>query len=610
MTTSSERHLLLSVDGLHVRAGATGAPRTLVRDVNFTLAPGETLGIVGESGSGKTMVARSVTGILPDGVRSEGRVNFLGKDILGLSDRAMRPLRGDEISIVLQDPFTALNPLQTVGQTLAESLAPQARRNRATRKAEVARRLQEVGLDPERVAGKHPFQLSGGMRQRVAIAAALARDPKLLIADEPTTALDATTQADVLALLQRLQQERGMALVLITHDLRVAFSVCDRILVMYAGAVVEDAPARELMALPEHPYSLGLKLAEPPVSHRVEQLVSIPGRVPAADTVAHTCAFVDRCAWRTSVCEAERPLLHLVGEGRLSACVRIPEIRGEINQRQTAVAKAAPVRSPAEDRPAVLSVRGLAKSYRTTSLTSRARTSQAVKGVSFAIGDGESVGLVGETGSGKTTIARCILGLARPTSGTIAIGDLDVSDRSRLSREERKRAPRLVQVVFQDPYASLNPMLTIGAALAEAVMARGEGGDAAGEVQTLLKQVGLPPSYVSRKPAALSGGERQRVAIARALAVRPRLLICDEPVAALDVSVQAQVLELLRDVRKQQGVSMLFITHDLAVVRQMTDRSMVLYQGEIVEDGETDNILDNPQHSYTQRLVASVPGEA
>ncbi|MET8976852.1 ABC transporter ATP-binding protein [Streptomyces sp. NPDC004539] len=581
--------VLLSVRGLRVR-GRDG--RTLVRDVGFDLRAGETLGVVGESGSGKTLTARAVLGVLAPGLRAEGQVLFDGAELLGRRERELRPLRGTRLAMVLQDPFTALNPLQTVGAHLRESLAPTDRTP-----AEIARRLGEVGLDAGTVAGKYPFQLSGGMRQRVAIAAALARDPDLLVADEPTTALDVTTQAEVLALLRRLQAERGMALLLVTHDLRVAFDVCHRVLVLYAGSVLEDAPAGELRRSPGHPYSLGLMLAEPPVSHYVERLPSLPGAVPPADSVTGTCAFAARCEWRRDVCTTARPTPAEVAPGRLSACVRLADVGDELRARlhAPAVPSAPP---PVRDGTPLLVVDGLTKTYRDTT---------ALNGACLELREGESLGVVGETGSGKTTLVRCVLGLTRPASGTIRLGGIDVSDYRKLDRRELREVRRLVQIVFQDPYSSLNPRLTIGAALREAI---GVGPEPGQRAEELLEHVGLPASYARELPAALSGGERQRVAVARALAVRPKLLICDEPVAALDVSVQAQILELLRTVRAEYGTSLLLITHDLSVVRQMTDRAVVLRGGEIVESGTTASLLDAPAHPHTKRLLASIPGES
>ncbi|WP_245633983.1 ABC transporter ATP-binding protein [Amycolatopsis jejuensis] len=580
--------------------------RTLVRDVGFELERGQTLGIVGESGSGKSMTARAVMRVLAENVVSAGQIEFDGVDLAAKTERELRPLRGARMNMVLQDPFTALNPLMTVGQHIRESLPPAIRRHRSRSRSETAARLDEVGLEAASVADRYPFQLSGGMRQRVVLAAALAADPELLIADEPTTALDVTTQADILALLSRLQRTRAMALVLITHDLRVAFSVCDRVLVMYAGSVVEDAPATRLVDQPEHPYTIGLLGAEPPISHYAEELTSIPGNVPAADSVAEVCSFADRCQWQAPECVGSRPPLALVAPQHRSACRRSDELRPELRKLRQHLSVPSPQPAPSGKEP-ILTVTDLVKSYRVPTLVGKTRVTTAVNRVSFTIAADESLGLVGETGSGKTTIARCLLGLEHPDGGEIALSDIDISDYRRLSRSRRSEVRRLVQVVFQDPYSSLNAKLTIGATLAEAVRVRSDAGQVNEEIAELLTMVGLPAEYAERRPGALSGGERQRVAIARAIAVRPQLLICDEPVAALDVSVQAQVLELLREIRGRYGTSFLFITHDLSVVRQMTERAIVLQGGEIVESGSTSDVLDHPQHPYTTRLIESIP---
>ncbi|MEL5953548.1 ABC transporter ATP-binding protein [Streptomyces sp. CLV115] len=597
---------LLCVDQLTVTLGNGERQAVLVRDVDLRLHRGQTLGIVGESGSGKSLTARAITGLLPPGLHARGSVTYGGAQLLGAGEKDLRPIRGSRISLLLQDPFTMLNPLQTAGAHIAESLRD-VRRDRSQTHAEVVRRLAEVDLQPG-IADRYPFQLSGGMRQRVALASALAGDPELLIADEPTTALDVTTQDEVLGLLKDIQQRRGMALVLITHDLRVAFEVCDRIHVMYAGSVVESAPAQKLRNNPAHPYSHGLMLAEPPVTHYVDQLVSIPGNVPRADDVAHRCGFADRCHWVAEPCTTARPPLAVLTDDRTSACTRLSDIRGELAADvQEAGHLAATPPTPSEGR-VIATLTDVRKTYRTTRLVGRAVTATALDGVSLTIREGESVGLVGETGSGKTTIARSILGLATPDTGRLELDGIDASDYRRLSRAQRQQVRRFVQVVFQDPYASLNASLTIGSTLREAANRTGVRREGSATAAELLARVGLPASYAGRKPAALSGGERQRVAIARALAVRPTLLICDEPVAALDVSAQAHILELLRDIRRTTGMSMLFITHDLSVVRQMTDRVVVLHHGEIVERGGTTAVLDAPQHPYTQRLVSALPG--
>jgi oligopeptide/dipeptide ABC transporter ATP-binding protein len=598
----------LVVQGLAVAASnPDGETRTLVRDLSFRVDVGETLGLVGESGSGKSMTARAIVGLLPEGVRSSGSVAFGEAEIVGARERVLRRLRGSRVSLLLQDPFTMLNPLQTAADSVAESLPAAVRRDRRALRSEVERRLLEVGVDPARAGSRYPFQLSGGMRQRVALAAALAKDPELLIADEPTTALDVTTQREVLDLLGDLQQKRGMSLLLITHDLAVAFEVCDRVLVLYAGSPMECGPSETLVHRPAHPYTACLRRASPPASHFVQHLAAIPGNVPSADAVAGVCPFVDRCEWGLPICRSAHPPLRSVSDGHDSACVRSDEIRDRLRAEKEDAAPSQPVRRALpDDNGALLVVEGLRKSYRSVSLIGKAQTTEALRGVSFRIGSGEALGLVGESGSGKTSIARCILGLTSPSAGMVRVADVDVSDYRGLGRADLARVRRMVQIVFQDPFASLNPRLSVGTTLAEAVGARGRGVDVRAEVMDLLKLVGLPERYATRRPRQLSGGERQRVAIARAVAVRPQLLICDEPVASLDVSVQAQVLEVLRDVRRRRGTSMLFITHDLAVVRQMTERVIVLNDGEIVEEGDTDAVLDAPSHPYTRRLLDSL----
>ncbi|MET3953676.1 peptide/nickel transport system ATP-binding protein [Rhodococcus sp. OAS809] len=603
---------LLEVSGLSVYANRS---RVLVSDVNITVRRGETLGIVGESGSGKSMAVRSLVGLLPPGIHARGAAAFDGIPLIGTRERELRSLRGSRISLLMQDPFSMLNPIHTVGEHVRETLPPNIREGgRQQVRAEVAARLAEVGLDPT-VAQKYPFQLSGGMRQRVAMAAALAGDPELLIADEPTTALDVTTQDEVLRLLAGLQKSRNMALILITHDLHVAMDVCDRIQVMYAGRVVEEATVADLAHTPTHPYTRGLMSASPPVDRRVERLTSIPGSVPRAAAVEAMCAFADRCEWSVDECFSARPALTPITIEHASACIRIDRIHDEF-PRGSEFEPLQPQQSQSRSfdtiGPPIVEVANVHKVYRAKAMFGKPKESHALRGVTFSVRAGESVGLVGESGSGKTTVARALLGLEHVTSGRISAFGRELAPTASTAQKTRVELARKIQVVFQDPYAALNPSRTIGAALREAIAVR-TGADkrdsdsVASEVSELLSKVGLPGSYAALRPAALSGGERQRAVIARAIAVRPRLLICDEPVAALDVSVQAQILELLRSIRAENGMSMLFITHDLAVVRQMTDRTVVLYRGEIVEAGETDAVLDAPNHQYTQRLLASVP---
>jgi peptide/nickel transport system ATP-binding protein len=597
---------LLEVRGLGVQATMRTGPATLVRDVDFVLGEGETLGVVGESGSGKSMLMKAVLSLLPPRVHSSGEVRYRGDRIDQLGERRLRALRGSRLSLLLQDPFTMLNPVQTVGATIAETLRPEARRSRAHSRIEVARRLEEVGLDPS-VAAKRPFQLSGGMRQRVAIAASLAADPEVLVADEPTTALDVSTQDEVLRLLRSLRTQRGLALILITHDLRVAFDVCDHVMVMYAGSVLEQAPAAALRDSPMHPYTAALMDAEPAIDQWTPDLSALPGSVPASDSVRDTCAFAARCEWVEHECETGTPPLVEVGSQRASRCRRTDIMQTALRSIDLPIV-ARPAASGSSGASPLLQITGLRKTYHTTALVGGRQPHTALRGVDISVGEGEAVGLVGESGSGKTTIARSVLGLSTPDEGTIVLDGIDISDFRKLDRRSSRSVRQQVQAVFQDPYASLNPKLTIGQTLTEAIEARGGAGAVAAQVGAALERVNLPRDYARRLPAGLSGGERQRVSIARAVCLAPRLLICDEPVAALDVSVQAQILELLRSLREELGMAMLLITHDLAVVRQMTERVLVLAKGEVVESGETDSVIDAPQHPYTRSLIAAIPG--
>ena len=473
--------------------------------------------------------------------------------------------------MLLQNPFTSLSPVHKCGSQIAATLPPESRGSE-----EIARRLGEVEL-PARVAGLYPFELSGGMSQRVALAASLASDPEVLIGDEPTTALDVTTQREVLELLHRIQRERGMALLLITHDLGVARERADRILVMYAGRLMESGAGDRLLDAPRHPYTAALRDSEPPLHHRVERLSSVPGAVPRPWEVPSGCAFAARCSFADEKCRAEEP--PLTGEPDQVACWH------PLSATATSLPSVPAERVDLARPQPLLVVRDLGKRFSDD-------VPPALEQVSITVGAGEAVGVVGESGSGKTTLARCIARLERPDSGQI---------------EWTSTLPpaRRAQIVFQDPNAALNPAMTVGAALSEALRA---GGRSAKEVPALLDMIGLPASYARRKPRGLSGGEQQRVAIARALAPEPQLLICDEAVSALDVSVQAQILNLLSELLERLGLAMLFITHDLAVVRQVATRLYIMQGGHVVDSGDTESILADPQHSYTQRLLASVPG--
>ncbi|MBA3844500.1 MAG: ABC transporter ATP-binding protein, partial [Actinobacteria bacterium] len=461
---------LLSVRGLAVEyRGTHGERREIVAGFDLDLAAGETIGIVGESGSGKSLSARAIVRLLPPGVHADGSIRYRGRELSDAPDRVMAGLRGSSISMLLQDPFTMLNPLLRTGRHIEECLAmvsgSHRRGDHRALRAEAARRLSEVGISDPAVLDRYPFQLSGGMRQRVALAAALARDPDILIADEPSTALDVTTQAEILRLLKSVQEDRGMGLILITHDLRVAFNVCDRVYVLYAGAVLETAPAHALEREPLHPYSLGLLLSEPAIDRKHEALTAIEGSVPSPAEVAGMCRFAPRCRWAADVCRSGEPPLLGVEQARRTACIRLGEIRGEMQEMRTA--------APAQALNSVVRITTEAPLVRIDQLRKVFRDRSgggevhALGGVTIEVGRNESVGIVGESGSGKTTLGRCLVGLERPTSGEVLVDGIDASELGKLPRDERVRVRQTVQMVFQDPYSSLDPMQSVGSALNE-----------------------------------------------------------------------------------------------------------------------------------------------
>ncbi|MFF8690645.1 ABC transporter ATP-binding protein [Streptomyces sp. NPDC015144] len=619
---------LLEVTGLRIATtGAASGPATVLDGIALTVAAGECVAVVGESGSGKSLAVRAVAGLLPEGVAvTGGTVRLAGQDVGRLPRAERHALRGRRISLLMQDPFTMLHPQLTCGQQIADGLradlpalaAARGRRaRRAALRAETVRRLAEVGLAPD-VADRYPHELSGGMRQRVATAAALAGDPELLVADEPTTALDAANQRAVLELLRGLLDRRGMGLLLITHDLSVAFATCDRVYVLYAGTVLEEGPAADLRRAPRHPYTAALLAAEPSAHVRHERLPTVPGSVPPPGRRTGGCPFADRCPHAAPECRTTAVTLRVPpplpgrpdsGE-RLSACVRLAGIGADLTPPSPV--PAAPGTGPdvAEGAVPALRIRGVRRTFRDGG-------DPAVRDVDLTVPAGRITALVGESGSGKTTLARIAVGLETFDEGRVDVGPVPLTAGRLPTRAERARLAPQVQIVFQDPFSSLPPLRTVGATLAEALTAAGRitGGSAAARrarrtelVGQLLDQVGLERSYAERRPAALSGGERQRVALARAFAVRPRLLICDEAVAALDVSVQAQLLNLLADMQRTEGFAVLFITHDLGVVRQIADEVAVMVRGELVERGTVSEVLDDPRHPWTRRMLDAVPG--
>jgi peptide/nickel transport system ATP-binding protein len=553
----------------------TGPAGLIVTRMDLHVEPGQTVALVGESGSGKSMTAKAMTGLLPRGVTATGSLQLDDITVdLALGPQALSGLRGQHISLLLQNPFTSLSPVHRCGEQITAALSPDLRRS----KEEIRRRLDEVDL-PERVARQYPFELSGGMRQRVALAASLASNPQILIGDEPTTALDVTTQREMLDLLARIQRERDMALLLITHDLGLARERADKILVMYAGRLVESGEGADVIAHAQHPYTAGLRDSDPPLEHRLVELPAIAGSVPRPWEVAVGCVFAPRCDRADDRCRAAAP--ELVGTTSQVACWK--PITATDARRPIQIATDIQAQNTDDD---LVVIRGLSKRFSSSAPL-------ALDNVDISIRSGEAVGIVGESGSGKTTLARCLIGLESFDSGNIAWS---------INTPMAQRA----QIVFQDPTSALNPAMTIGATLAEALRA---GQRSKAEVVALLQLVGLPSEYVNRRPSGLSGGEQQRVAIARAIAPRPKLLICDEPVSSLDVSVQAQILNLMNSLLKDLGIALLFITHDLAVVRQVVSRVYVMSNGQVVESGNMENVLQSPQHEYTRQLFSSVAGK-
>ncbi len=581
---------LLDVTDLRVTLQTARGPADALRGVSFSLARGDTVGLIGESGCGKSITALALMGLLPDGATTSGSIRFDGQELTTLPEAQLCRLRGDRIGMVFQEPMTALNPLHTVGRQIAESLRLHKGLSGAAARAEALRLLERVQLpQAAQRLDAYPHQLSGGQRQRVVIAIALACGPDLLIADEPTTALDVTIQREVLDLIAELVREDGMGLLLISHDLGVMADTVQRMLVMYGGTVVESGPTAEVFRRLAHPYSRGLFAARPRLGlARGTRLATIPGRVPELPDMPAGCPFADRCPLVVDDCRA-RPAAGAVGDPR-ARCALHPLGRGMTT---------------------LLHAIDLHKQYRLPreTLFGARPVVQALDGVGFTLQRGRSLGLVGESGSGKSTLARLVMALEAPTTGQVLF---DGQDLHTLDAAALRRARAGFQMVFQDPYGSLDPRRTVLQTVAEplAVLhgaAVAEQRERAGEA---LDAVGLRSADLDKYPHEFSGGQRQRIAIARALITRPKLIVADEPVSALDVSVQAQVLNLMQDLQDRFEVTYLFISHDLAVVDLVCDEVIVLQHGRIVEQGHPDQLFRHPQHPYTQRLLAAVPGSA
>ncbi|MET7828985.1 ABC transporter ATP-binding protein [Streptomyces sp. NPDC005386] len=603
---------LLEIEDLSVTFNATPSSPTVraVDNVNLSLQAGETLAVVGESGSGKTVTALSLLGLNPPepvcGITGSIRLN--GENLRALDANEWRSVRGRRVAMVFQDPSSALNPLLTIGTQITDAVRAHERISKVAARHRAVQALEQARMpDPESRLRQYPHELSGGMRQRAAIALAIASGPEVLIADEPTTALDVAVQAEIMAMLRSLCVDLGMGLILITHDLGVVAEQADRVAVMYAGRVVESGPASQVLKNPRMPYTQALLSATPRVDATARtRLVSVEGQPPRLHSRATGCSFAPRCPVAVDDCKTTVPELKVYGSDHAAACL-FADAPVELPAGQIL-----PVREPEPALPVsatlapLVEFDGVDLRYPVRGGALRRVTGHlhAVQDVSLRVEPGKTLALVGESGSGKTSLTKLLLRLESPSGGTVRYDGIDVT---RPGPAELRRLQREVQVVFQNPYASLDPRLTTRQILQEPLRVHGlEHGE---DVLTgLLRDVGLDSFALDRFPAAFSGGQRQRIAIARALALRPRLIVCDEAVSALDVSIQAQVLNLLADLQAEHGMAYLFITHDLAVVRSVAHRIAVMRRGQIVEEGRAEDIYADPTHDYTRELLASAPG--
>ncbi|MFI6477077.1 dipeptide ABC transporter ATP-binding protein [Nonomuraea sp. NPDC050663] len=593
---------VLEVDNLSVSFPTDDGVVRGVRGVSFEVRQGESLGIVGESGSGKSVTAGAIMGLLPRSARIEGAVRFEGRQLIGLGDSDMSDIRGKRIAMIFQDPMTALNPVYTVGFQVAEALLAHRRMPADKARARAIELLEIVGIPhaAER-ADSYPHELSGGMRQRVVIAIAMANDPDVIIADEPTTALDVTVQAQILEALERARTETGAALILITHDLGVVAGHADRVAVMYAGKLVETGDAHDVFGHPRMPYTRGLLAGVPRLDGHRGRLTPIKGAPPSLINLPPGCPFTPRCPLAETTCHQHEPELRVVAaRGQRAAC-HFSEVPAERQVHATPPVLAEPA-APGEP---LLVVRDLVKHFPVRSgrfIRRQTGEVHAVCGISFEVRQGETLGLVGESGCGKTTTARAVLNLRRATSGSVAFDGTEIAH---LSRSRMRPLRRDMQLIFQDPYASLDPRMPVSEIVAEPLRIHGRYDPS--QVKQLLSLVGLNPEHGNRYPHEFSGGQRQRIGVARALALKPRLLVLDEPVSALDVSIQAGVLNLLKDLQDELGLSYLFVSHDLSVVRHVAHRVAVMYLGRIVEVAPADHLFQRPAHPYTQALISAIP---
>lgn len=578
--------------------------------LNITLQKGQTFALVGESGCGKSMTALSLLRLLPDNaVIQNGKVNLSDVDVFQLSENQMRTIRGRRISIIFQEPSTSLNPVMTVGDQILEVIHQHTELRAEASRSRAIDWLNKVGLpEPERRMGSYPFEMSGGQLQRVMIAIALAAEPDLLIADEPTTALDVTIQAQILDLLKSLQQERGMAMLLITHDLAVVSGMADQVALMYAGQIVEVASAADFFVRPSHPYAKLLLQALPGEDLRGRQLAAIHGTVPPLTQAFKGCRFAPRCPYQTDACTEKAVVMTALSESHNVRCVRVNDATLQSLSLPPLLER---LPESAHDHSVLLSVKNLSVTYAMGGgVLGGKKTFQAVKNVSFEIQKGQTLALVGESGCGKTTIGKALLQLLTPQTKVSGQAMLQGQDLFQLQGQALQASRKQMQIIFQNPFASLNPRMRVQEILEEGMKSlhpEWSVQQRQADLKVLMDQVGLRTDALDRYPHEFSGGQRQRIAIARALAVKPSLIVCDEPTSALDVSVQAQILNLLRELQDHLGVSYLFVTHNIGVVAYLADKVAVMHAGEMVEMGDASQILNNPQDPYTKSLLSAVP---
>jgi len=604
---------MLAIESLTTEIDSDGGLVRAVDALSLSISRGETFALVGESGCGKSMTALSILRLLPDAGRvAVGSVNVDGNDILQLPEMRMRDVRGHRISIIFQEPATSLNPVMTVGRQITEVIERHTPLRGAAAEGKAIDWLERVGIpEPRRRVNDYPFQMSGGQKQRVMIAIALAAEPDIVIADEPTTALDVTIQAQILDLLKELQATQKMAMLLITHDLAIVARMAQRVALMYAGQIVEVAEAKEFFAHPLHPYAVNLFEALPDTAKRGRRLASIAGSVPPLNQAFAGCRFADRCGNVMERCWSTPPLLREFSPGHSVRCLLYDGLGpSEPVKRIFGKDPALPADPPPGE--VVLDVQDYRVWFpiRKGLLKRTVGYVKAVDGVSFTIHAGRTLALVGESGSGKTTVGKAVLQLLRSVAKISGSAKLDGQPMEQLHGEALRTARRAAQIVFQDPFASLNPRMRVNEILEEGVASLRPDvtpAERAERVAVLLEKVGLRRDALTRYPHEFSGGQRQRLAIARALAVEPRLIVADEPTSALDVSVQAQILNLLKQLQQELGVAYLFITHNFGVVEYLAHDIAVMKNGKLVEAGPAERVLFHPEHEYTRTLLAAVP---